>query len=125
MIAFDTNFLVRHLIQDDPKQCAIVAATIESEADEGRGIMLYDVVLCETLWVLDSAYQANRDDLLVALKALQDEPVFVFENPERVAVASKRFETGRADFSDYLILEIGNEKGNELKTFDKKLMKET
>lgn len=124
MIAFDTNYVVRHLVQDDPRQCSEVAAVLGAEAGEGRNVLLYDIVLCETLWVLASAYQAKHEDLLAALKALQDEPVFVFENPERVSAALQRFEKGKADFSDYLILEIGREKGNELRTFDKTLRKE-
>lgn len=111
------------LIQDDPKQCAVVDTTIKAEAEVGRAILPYDVVLCETLWVLASAYQAKRADLLTALKGLQNEPVFVFEHPERVDAARKRFESGKVDFSDYLMLEISREKGAEFKTFDQNLKK--
>lgn len=124
MIAFDTNYIVRLLVQDDPDQCAEVSATMRLESENSRTIILYDVVLCETLWVLDSAYQASREDLLTALKVLRDESVFVFENRERVETALKRFKGGRADFADYLILEIGKQNGHELRTFDKKLKKE-
>lgn len=124
MIAFDTNYIVRLLVQDDPDQCAEVSATMRLESKNGRNIILYDVVLCETLWVLGSAYQASREELLTALKVLRDEPVFVFESPERIEAAFKRFEGGRADFADYLILEIGTQNGHELRTFDKKLKKE-
>ena len=124
MIAFDTNYVVRLLIQDHPDQCVEVLATMRLEAESGRNIILYDIVLCETLWVLGSAYDAGRDDLIMALRALKDEPVFTFESPERVDAAFSRFQTGKADFADYLILEIGNQGGYELKTFDKKLIKE-
>ena len=124
MIAFDTNYIVRLLIQDDPDQCAEVSATMRLESENGRSIILYDIVLCETLWVLGSAYQASREELLMALKALRNEPVFVFENPELVEAALKRFEAGKADFADYLILEMGKQNGHELRTFDKKLKKE-
>ena len=109
MIAFDTNYIVRLLIQDDPDQCAEVSATMRLELENGRNIILYDVVLCETLWVLGSAYQASREELLTALKVLRNEPVFAFENPERVETAVKRFEGGKADFADYLILEMGKQ----------------
>ena len=124
MIAFDTNYIVRLLIQDDPDQCAEVSATMRMESENGRSIILYDVVLCETLWVLGSAYQASRQELITALKVLKNEPIFVFENPDRVELALNRFEGGKADFADYLILEIGKQNGHELRTFDKKLKKE-
>lgn len=124
MIAFDTNYVVRLLVQDDPAQSAEVSVTMRAEAESGRNIILYDVVLCETLRVLGSAYDASRMDLLTALKVLKDEPVFVFESPERVEEAFKRFEGGKADFADYLILEIGKQNGYELRTFDKKLKRE-
>jgi len=124
MIAFDTNYVVRLLVQDDPGQCAQVAATMRAEVESGRNIVLYDVVLCETLWVLGSAYGAGKKDLLTALKVLKSDPVFSFKNPERVEAAFTRFERGRADFADYLILEIGKENGHELRTFDRKLTKE-
>lgn len=124
MIAFDTNYVVRLLVQDDPAQSAEVSVTMRTEAESGRNIILYDVVLCETLWVLGSAYDASRMDMLTALKVLKDEPVFVFESPERVEAAFNRFEGGKADFADYLILEIGKQNGYELRTFDKKLKRE-
>ena len=120
MIAFDTNYLVRHLIHDDPKQCAEVTSVVLRESEKGRRIMLFDIVLCETLWVLESAYGATRKDLPTALYALNAEPAFAFEHPERVYAAIRRFERGNADFSDYMILETGREKGQKLKTFDKK-----
>ena len=124
MIAFDTNYVVRLLIQDDPDQCAEVSATMRMESENGRNIILYDIVLCETLWVLGSAYQASREELLTALKALRNEPVFTFENLGLIEAALKRFEVSRTDFADCLILEIGKQNGHELKTFDKKLKKE-
>lgn len=124
MMAFDTNYLVRHLVQDDPKQCREVAATLRSEAGQGRRVLLYDIVLCETMWVLESAYAATRNDLLQALNALNDEPLFEFEHPERVITAIRRYQHGKANFADYLILGMGKEKRLELKTFDKRLKAE-
>ena len=124
MIAFDTNYIVRLLIQDDMDQCAEVSATMRQESENGRNIILYDVVLCETLWVLSSAYQASREELFTALRVLRNEPVFVFEDPERFERVFKRFEAGRADFADYLILELGKQNSHELRTFDKRLKKE-
>ena len=123
MIAFDTNYVVRHLVQDDPSQCKIVAATIAAEVEGGRRILLHDLVLCEVLWVLESVYAATRSDLLTALKSLAAEAAFAFENPGRVNTAIESFERGQADFSDYILLGLCRGAGNEFHTFDKKLKK--
>ena len=124
MIAFDANYVVRYLVQDDPQQCRKVEEVLCAESKRGRPIMLYDIVLCETLWVLESAYGATRTDLVAALNVLSEESAFRFEHPVRVRTAAQRFERGKADFSDYLIWEIGKERQEELRTFDKKLAAE-
>ena len=124
MLAFETNYVVRHLVGDEPRQTKQVAATIAKEAAAGRRILLPDLVLCETLWVLEGIYEATRSDLLASLKALWNEAAFVFEDSDRLQSAINRFEKGRADFSDYLIDEICRTSGRSLQTFGKKLWKE-
>jgi predicted nucleic-acid-binding protein len=123
MVAFDTNYLVRHLVQDDARQCRIVAETLISETQAGNRIAIFDIVLCETVWVLDSVYGASRKDLATALRGLRKEPVFEFDNPVRIDAAIKRFETSKAEFSDCLIATISTEHRRRLLTFDKKLQR--
>src|SRR5688572_15485594 len=53
--ALDTNVLVRYLVQDDPGQSRRAAAYIEGAASAGDQILLSNIVLCETVQVLDSA----------------------------------------------------------------------
>jgi predicted nucleic-acid-binding protein len=122
MIAFDTNHLVRYLVQDDPDQCAIVEKLVRDAIKTNHPIYLCNIVLCETVWVLESVYEASHSDLCAALKALCDEPVFEFDNPERIQKALKLYEKGKADFSDYMILQACRERKARLKTFDKKLL---
>ncbi len=124
MLAFDTNYLVRHLVQDDPRQCRVVAETMAAELEAGRTILLLDVVLCEVSWVLESCYGASRKDILKAFSALLEEPVFSFEDDARIQSALSSFEKGKADFSDYLIAGQCAATGCRLLTFDKRLSKE-
>ena len=49
--------------------------------------------------------------------------LFEFESEDEVSAAIDRYEKGKADFSDYLIDELGKSHGRELVTFDKRLMK--
>jgi len=123
VIAFDTNYLVRHLVKDDAKQSREVTRVFKREANEGRTILLLDIVMCETVWVLSSLYNAKKSDILKTLKALEDEVLFEFESEDEVSAAIDHYEKGKADFSDYLIDELGKSHGRELVTFDKRLMK--
>jgi predicted nucleic-acid-binding protein len=124
MIAFDTNYLVRYLVQDHPAQCQMVAEVVASESGAGRSILLCDIVLCETVWVLSSVYGASREEWVQTLKQLLSDPVFCFQNRTLLDAVIQSFETGKADFSDYLIAQISGSLGCDLLTFDQRLQRE-
>lgn len=123
MLAFDTNYLIRHLVQDHPKQARIVREAIDTEIQAGNSILIPDIVLCESLWVLRGNYGASRSDLVRTLRALEAEPIYTFEDSARIKRAIDAFETGKADFADYLIVEISRVSGRQLLTFDRTLKK--
>ena len=57
MTAFvDTNILVRHLTGDPPDQAARATAFLQSEAE----LLLSDLIAAETVYVLESYYEAPR-----------------------------------------------------------------
>ena len=124
MVAFDTNYLVRHLVQDDSKQSKVVAKIVEEEISQGRAILILDLVLCETIWVLKSAYTANRNDIVSVHDGLLQEPCFEFEDQKIIKSAVLRFKKGKADFSDYILAEKCISKNRSLLTFDKALQRE-
>lgn len=66
MIALDTNVLVRLLMNDAPKQTAASLRVL----DGGERVLLLDTVLLETVWVLQSVYEASREDVLEALQRI-------------------------------------------------------
>ena len=63
MKALDTNVLVRYLVQDDPGQGRKAAAYIERAAEAGDEILISNIVLCETVWVLDTAYGYDKSEI--------------------------------------------------------------
>ncbi len=81
MIAFDTNHLVRHIVQDDPDQCRTVARLIDEEAAENRAVRILDLVLLETSWVLESIYGFDRAAWAEVLGELLDDSAFSFDDP--------------------------------------------
>ena len=124
MIAFDTNYLVRHIVQDDKEQCAIVASALEKETREDRSIRIFDLVLLETSWVIQAVYGLNREAWAEVLEELLEDSAFSFDDPTRLRTIIKMYRNGNADFADYLILGTARSEALELKTFDKKLLKE-
>lgn len=124
MIAFDTNHLLRHVLDDDPKQSAHVCALIESAVAAEAQIHLFDLVLMEACWVLQSVMGLDRDGWSQVLDDLLQDPVFCFDDSNRLWKALERYRKGRAGFDDYLILGHSESIGAKLETFDKKLKKE-
>jgi predicted nucleic-acid-binding protein len=64
MIALDTNVLIRLVMNDDKKQTAASLRLLQGE----ERVVLLNTVLLETVWVLQSVYDASRDDVLKALQ---------------------------------------------------------
>lgn len=117
MIAFDTNYLVRHIVQDDEEQCEIVASILERETLEDRSIRILDLVLLETSWVLQAVYGLDREAWAEIVEELLDDSAFSFDDPTRLRAVIKRYREGHADFADYLILGTARSETLELKTF--------
>lgn len=123
MIALDTTVVVRFLVEDDATQSAR-ATGIVRKAVSGS-LFLSDVVMCETVWVLTSAYEVGRGDVVATLRTMLEGRQFSFDDPETLRRALDSFEAGRGDFADYLIRERAARRGCEaVLTFDRALLKE-
>lgn len=122
MIAFDTNVLVRLLVRDDPEQFSAATAILERAVDAGESCYLSDTVLSETEWVLTSAYEASRTDVLAAFQEIASDQRFTLDGPDEIAEALAAYEEGRGQFSDYLIGERARVRGARTTyTFDRDL----
>ena len=98
MIAFDTNLLVRALVDDHPEQVAVVRQLIASDS-----IFISRTVLLETEWVLRARYKKTRDELGAFFSALLEVDNTVVEDAEAVSHALEWYAQG-ADFADALHL---------------------
>ena len=117
MRAVDTNVLVRLLTGDDPTQLA------KAEAFVASGAWISHVVLCETMWVLETAYERSRSQLTSAIEMLLAHATLVLEDRACVEQALLMMRsTSRVDFSDALILAVARRAGHvPLGTFDRGL----
>ena len=102
MIGLDTNVLVRYIMQDDAKQSPLATRLVESLTAESPGFVpLVSVV--ELAWVLSSAYELDRAQLVDAFEGLLRTKEIVVDRAETVWKALRVFQSGNADFAACLI----------------------
>jgi predicted nucleic-acid-binding protein len=102
MIGLDTNVLVRYIMQDDSKQSPLATRIVESLSAEIPGFVPL-VAIVELGWVLSSAYELGRNQLVEAFEALLRTKELVVERGEIVWKALRAFQRAPGDFADCLI----------------------
>jgi predicted nucleic-acid-binding protein len=111
MIALDTNVLIRFLVRDDERQAGRARALIEGAAAAGDRCLVTSPVICELEWVLEGVYNASRADIAETVRDLLTTPPFVVEDDAVVRRALASYIKGKADFSDYLLGQLGRAGG--------------
>lgn len=125
MYAIDTNVLIRYIVEDNFEQAQKATEAIEQLTPEKQGFISC-IVLCELNWVLKTAYKISKSKRVATLKKILSVPVFEIEQLDCCLKALRSYDQGQADFSDYLIQQIGEEHGYDiLLTFDRKASRET
>jgi len=78
------------------------------------------VVLCELVWVLESAYGYRRQLIAEVLERIIRTTQFRIENTQSAATALRNYRGTAADFADCLLIETNKRHGcPETVTFDK------
>jgi predicted nucleic-acid-binding protein len=116
MRAVDTNVLVRLLVRDDAKQAE------SAEKFIANGAWVSQLVLAETMWVLDAIYDRTAAQIALAIEKLLSHAELTIQDADVVEAALQHFKARPAlDFSDCLVLEIARKAGHmPLGTFDKR-----
>jgi predicted nucleic-acid-binding protein len=122
--AVDTNVLVRYLVQDDPVQGRKAASFIENAAANDDRILIGNIVLCEMVWVLDSAYGYSKMEIHACIEKLLQTSAFQFESKDIARAALEDYRTVKSDFADCLLGRLHKALGCEVTvTFDAVLRK--
>jgi len=125
VIALDTNVLVRFVVADDAEQAARAKALVAKATADGEQLFVSDLVLCEFVWVLESAYHFPRGVVVRTLERLLAAKALAFRDSAALARSVEAFSRGKGDFADYVILAHAREAGCEVvATFDRALLKE-
>ena len=121
MKGLDTNILVRLLVADDGDQAERSARYIRRHCTTEDPGFINRIVLCELVWVLESAYGFGRTDIADVLDRLFDAGSLVIEDRDVARAALHLYRAGDADFADALIGRSNRVAGCEATaTFDRK-----
>jgi len=124
MIGIDTNLLVRLVVNDNERQSLAVERFIQQHSSADAPCYISNIVLVETVWVLETAYGYDRAKVADALVVLLEVEQFDFDSPKEVAAAVQDFRRGGADFADCLLGRMNLFTGCEhTVTFDRKAAK--
>lgn len=117
MSAFvDTNILIRHLT-GDPADMAARATAFLAGADE---LLLADLIVAETIYVLESFYQAPRSQVADAMRSLLAMDSVVTVDPSLLLRAVEVYEMDRLDFAEaYLVAQAESTGVRDIASFDK------
>jgi len=111
--------LIRVLVDDPdaPDQC-----------EQARELLLThglawiaQIVLVETVWVLESVYGFGRAEILNIIERIRENPALELEAADRLDEALALYRDSTADFADSLILVAATQRRLILHTFDRKL----
>jgi len=103
MLGIDTNVLVRYLVRDDEAQYEKSKRLIRREIAAGRKVLINQLVVMETEWVLRSRYGFKKSQLVELLSQLLDASNVQFEDEAAVEQALFVWKEAAADFADCLI----------------------
>ena len=124
MTAVDTNFLVRFLVGDDPKQSKTVYNILKEVEEQKSSLHVPILVVLELIWVLGSAYEISRKDILNSLDQLLLMPIFSFECLDAIQQFIQDSVSSNYDLSDLLIAHTAQDAGcDSILTFDRKASK--
>jgi predicted nucleic-acid-binding protein len=122
MTGLDTNVLVRYLIKDDKKQAERATAFIRKATADGESCLINSIVLCELVWVLESAYEYEKKEIVSVLEKILVTKQLEVESKDIVRQAIHDYRAGSGDIADYVIGRVNQSQGCEhTATFDRAL----
>jgi len=114
----DTNVLVRHFTGDPPEMAAQATGYLGSASE----FLLTDLVVAETIYVLESFYKAPREQTAQAMRSLLAFGSIVAVDPALLLRAIEVYEIDRLDFAEaYLVASAETTGVNAVASFDRSI----
>lgn len=119
MSGIDTNVLVRYITRDHSGQYEAAKRHLESDCTEQAPGQVSTAVLCELVWVLTKAYDADREEIARVIDQILQTRQLQVQRQDQVRKALTEFASGGAGFADCLIGHRNRQAGaEETVTFD-------
>ncbi len=117
MTAFvDTNILVRHLTGDPPAMAKRATAFLASQPE----LYLADLIVAETVYVLESFYEAPRDQVATAMRSLIAMRSMITVDPALLLRAVEVYQVDRLDYAEAYLVACAESAGvGTIASFDK------
>jgi predicted nucleic acid-binding protein len=114
----DTNVLVRHLTGDPPEQAARATALLASATE----LLLPDLIVAETVDVLESFYKVRRQQVADAIRSLLAFAPVITVDPALLLRATEVYEIDRLDFAAAYLVACAESTGvAEIASFDESI----
>ena len=115
---------VRHLVQDDLRQSREATQVITKRCTRDDPGFINRIVLCELIWVLESAYGYPKDTIVAVLEKLLRTSQLKIEDAQSAWTAFRMYQKGKADYADCLLGTTNRMAGCDTTvTFDQAAMK--
>ncbi|MBI5379826.1 MAG: type II toxin-antitoxin system VapC family toxin [Nitrospirae bacterium] len=119
MKGIDTNVLVRYLVKDDSAQSNKASRFIARECSRESPCLINRIVLCDLVWVLESAYGYPKETIAAVLEQILRTSQFQIEDLPAAWIALREYRKGRAGFADCFLGVVNRRLGCEhTATFD-------
>jgi predicted nucleic acid-binding protein len=114
----DTNVLIRHLTGDPADMAARASKYLSSE----QQLLLSDLVVAETVYVLESFYEAPRPQVAEAIRSLLAMTTILCVDKDLLLRAVEIYETDRLDSAEaYLVACAESTQINRIASFDRSI----
>lgn len=117
----DTNLFVRYLTADDTNKADRMESLLNKAASGSIKLITADLVLVELIWVLESAYDLQPEDITPMIKAILATPGLEVINGDIVDKALENYEFKKIDFVDsYIAALMAKLNITDIYSFDRK-----
>jgi predicted nucleic-acid-binding protein len=114
----DTNIFVRHLTGDPPDMAAQATAFLGHEPE----LLLADVIVAETVFVLESVYEAPRAQVADAIRSLLAFPAVIAVDTALLLRAVQIYEVHHLDFAEAYLVACAETTGvGRIASFDRSI----